>query len=170
MEKPDILSTDYVFGHGTFFDEDVFSYNDILSSSVVKTEGILFNDERFSFESYWENGFNHYERLFYINESDEKAPFSGLLYELYPDGSIHGYSFYKDGYEEGQNVDFYDNGVISKYIYYDKISSETLVIKCFKNGNIEEMTELVKGIRRKYIKYDEDGNIVKHSEVLNADE
>ena len=40
-----------------------FNYNNILSSSIVKKEGILF-DERCSFESYWENGFDHYERLF----------------------------------------------------------------------------------------------------------
>ncbi len=47
-----------------------FSYNNILSSRIVKKEGILF-DERFSFESYWENGFDHYERLFYTNENGE---------------------------------------------------------------------------------------------------
>lgn len=83
-----------------------FSYNDILPSSVVKKEGMLFEDERFTFESYWESGINHYERLFYTTENGQKAPFTGLLYELYPNGNILGYSFYKDGYEEDTNVDF----------------------------------------------------------------
>ena len=41
-----------------------FSYDDVLSSGEIKKRGILFDDEKFSFESYWENGFNHYERLF----------------------------------------------------------------------------------------------------------
>lgn len=60
-----------ILDHGRFimFEYD-FSYNNILSSRIVKKEGILF-DERFSFESYWENGFDHYERLFYTNENGE---------------------------------------------------------------------------------------------------
>lgn len=67
-----------------------FCYDDILSSSVVIKDGILFDDERFSFESYWENGFNHYERLFYSTGNGEKAPFpeysmSCILMGGYPD-------------------------------------------------------------------------------------
>ena len=113
-----------------------FSYNDILPSSVVKKEGMLFEDERFTFESYWENGINHYERLFYTTENGQKAPFTGLLYELYPNGNILGYSFYKDGYEEGANVDFYDDGCVSKYSNFGKESNKTLIIKWFRNGKI----------------------------------
>ena len=143
-----------------------FSYNDILSSSVVKKEGMLFEDERFTFESYWENGFNHYERLFYTTENGQKAPFTGLLYELYPNGNILGYSFYKDGYEEGTNVDFYDNGCVSKYSNLDKESNKTLIIKWFRNGKISEVIELTDhGIHKKFIEYDENGNIVRKGDA-----
>ena len=138
-----------------------FSFDDILSSDAVKKEGILFDDNRFSFESYWENGINHYERLFYTNENGEKIPFSGLLYELYPNGSMHGYCFYKSGYEDGQNVDFYDNGVISKYVFTNNDSFETLIIKWSKNNIIQEISVIHKGIQKKHIQYDESGNIVK---------
>lgn len=143
-----------------------FSYDDILSSSVVKKEGILFDDERFSFESYWENGFNHYERLFYTNENGEKAPFTGLLYELYPNGLVSGYSFYKDGYEEGQNVDFYDTGVVSKYICFRRATVKALIIKWFRNGTISEVMELTDhGRHKKFIEYDKNGNIIRQGEV-----
>ncbi len=143
-----------------------FSYNDILSSSVVKKEGMLFEDERFTFESYWENGINHYERLFYTTENGQKAPFTGLLYELYPNGNILGYSFYKDGYEEGTNVDFYDNGCVSKYSNLDKESNKTLIIKWFRNGKISEVIELTDhGIHKKFIEYDENGNIVRKGDA-----
>lgn len=40
-----------------------FSYDDILSPSEVKEKGIFYDDDRFIYESYWKNGFNHYERL-----------------------------------------------------------------------------------------------------------
>lgn len=143
-----------------------FSYNDILSSSVVKKEGMLFEDERFTFESYWENGINHYERLFYTTENGQKAPFTGLLYELYPNGNILGYSFYKDGYEEGTNVDFYDNGCVFKYSNLDKESNKTLIIKWFRNGKISEVIELTDhGIHKKFIEYDENGNIVRKGDA-----
>ncbi|MCI6561732.1 MAG: hypothetical protein ACI4J2_10275 [Ruminococcus sp.] len=143
-----------------------FSYNDILSSSVVKKEGVLFEDERFTFESYWENGINHYERLFYTTENGQKAPFTGLLYELYPNGNILGYSFYKDGYEEGANVDFYDDGCVSKYSNFDKESNKTLIIKWFRNGKISEVIELTDhGIHKKFIEYDENGNIVRKGDM-----
>ena len=143
-----------------------FSYDDILSSSVVIKDGILFDDERFSFESYWENGFNHYERLFYSTGNGEKAPFSGILYELYPNGRISGYSFYKDGYQEGQNVDYYDNGVLSKYSNFNRLNSNVLIIKWFRNGTISEVMELTDhGRHKKYVVYDENRNIIKQGEI-----
>jgi antitoxin component YwqK of YwqJK toxin-antitoxin module len=143
-----------------------FSYNDILSSSVVKKEGMLFEDEQFTFESYWENGINHYERLFYTTDKGQKAPFTGLLYELYPNGNILGYIFYKDGYEEGTNVDFYDNGRVSKYSSFDKDSNKTLIIKWFRNGQISGVTELTDhGLHKKFIEYDENGSIIRKGDV-----
>ena len=141
-----------------------FSYDDVLSSGEIKKRGILFDDERFSFESYWENGFNHYERLFYSDNGDEKAPFTGLLYELYPNGIIHGYGFYKDGYQEGANVDFYDDGTISKYMN-DQDNSKTLVIEWFRNGTVSKVTEVSDhGCHVKSVEYDESGNIIKEYE------
>lgn len=149
-----------------FMFEYDFCYDDILSSSVVIKDGIFFDDERFSFESYWENGFNHYERLFYSTGNGEKAPFSGILYELYPNGRISGYSFYKDGYQEGQNVDYYDNGVLSKYSNFNRLNSNVLIIKWFRNGTISEVMELTDhGRRKKYVVYDENRNIIKQGEI-----
>lgn len=142
-----------------------FEMPEFLSEEYVKENGVLFDDERFSFESYWENGFNHYERLFYSNNGNEKAPFSGLLYELYPNGIISGYSFYKDGYQEGANVDFYDDGTISKYMN-NQAESKTLVIKWFRNGTISEIMELSgHGTHKKYIEYDENGNITAQGHI-----
>ena len=142
-----------------------FSYDNILTPSEIKNRGILFDDERFSFESYWENGFNHYERLFYTDDNNEKAPFSGLCYELYPNGNVHGYSYYNDGYKEGEDVDFYDNGAISKYTNYNKADSTALIINWFRNGTISKIMELSNhGRHKKYIEYDENGKVITQNE------
>ena len=73
---------------------------EVLSKEYVKEHGFFYVESDFLFESYWENGINHYERLFYSTENGEKAPFTGLLYELYPNGNILGYSFYDIEYSE----------------------------------------------------------------------
>jgi hypothetical protein len=104
--------------------------------------------------------------IVFLTENGKKAPFTGLLYELYPNGNILGYSFYKDGYEEGTNVDFYDNGRVSKYSSFDKDSNKTLIIKWFRNGQISGVTELTDhGLHKKFIEYDENGNIIRKGDV-----
>ncbi len=118
-----------------------FNYDDIMPLCDVIKEGILFDDEKFSFESYWESGVNHYERLFCFNEIGEKEPFTGMIYEIYPSGDLKGNSFYKNGYEEGQDVDFYENGNISRYKFYNKITLAAFVIKWFENGNMVSQEE-----------------------------
>ena len=143
-----------------------FSYDDILSPSEVKEKGVLFDDERFSFESYWENGFNHYERLFYTDENNVKAPFSGLCYDLYPNGNIWGYSYYNGGYKEGQDVDFYDNGAISEYTNYNKTESRALIIEWSKDGTVSRIEEMFNiGNRQKRTEYDIYGNIINQYDM-----
>lgn len=61
-----------------------FSYDNILSPDEVKKKGILL-DERFTFED------DYSDRLFYTDENNVKVPFSGLGYDLYPNGNISGY-------------------------------------------------------------------------------
>ena len=102
--------------------------------------------------------------FFYSDNGDEKVPFTGLLYELYPNGIIHGYGFYRDGYQEGANVDFYDDGTISKYMN-DQANSKTLVIEWFRNGTVSKVTEVSDhGCHVKSVEYDESGNIIKEYE------
>lgn len=142
-----------------------FSYDNILTPDEVKKKGILFDDERFSYECYSENGISHYERLFYIDENNVKAPFSGLCYELYPNGNVHGYSYFNGGYKEGEDVDFYDNGAISEYTNYNKTDSTALIINWFKNGTISKIMELSDHSRhKKCVEYDESGNIINQYE------
>ncbi|MCM1524089.1 MAG: hypothetical protein NC120_06485 [Ruminococcus sp.] len=142
-----------------------FSYDDILSPSEVKEKGILFNNERFVYECYSENGIAHYERLFYTDDNNVKAPFSGLLYALYPDGIVSGYSFFKDGYHEGEDAHFYDDGAIAKYTNYHKDESRTLIIEWSKDGTISRIEEMFNvGNRQKRIEYDESGNIINQYE------
>lgn len=144
------------------FDIFEFSYDYIMTFDEVKKKGILYDEEKFSFESYWENGFNHYERLFYTDEHDITVPFSGLCYELYPNGNIHGYDYYNGGYKEGEDVEFYDNGNILRYENFIKAESKALIIEWSRDGIITLIRVMDNSRnRQKVTKYDIDGNIIE---------
>ena len=138
----------------------MFDYSKILSVEYVKSNGVNFDETKFSFESYWENGINHYERLFY-----NQKVFSGLEYELYPDGKLWGYSYYKDGYKDREDVEFYPDGQISKYVNFQSEINVTHIIRWHKNGKIKSNSELSDHSRHeKFIEYDENGNLINQSE------
>lgn len=136
-----------------------FSYDNILSPDEVKEKGIL-DDERFTYED------DYFERISYTDDNNVTAPFTGLCYWLYPNGIMHGYSFYNDGYQEGDEVYFYDNGDISKYTNYTKAESRALFIEWSKDGTVSRIEEMFNvGNRQKRIEYDIDGNITAQYDV-----
>lgn len=131
-----------------------FSYDNILSPSEVKEKGIFLDDERFTYED------DYFERISYTDDNNVTAPFTGLCYWLYPNGIMHGYSFYNDGYQEGDEVYFYDNGDFSKYTNYTKDESRTLFIEWSKDGTVSRIEEMFNvGNRQKRFEYDIYGNI-----------
>ncbi len=82
----------------------MINYDDIIaglfSLEYVLRNGVLYDS--LSDEYYWENGVNHYERMFDKPMDDGGKPFSGIAYELYPEGNIRGYTEYKEGYQYGE--------------------------------------------------------------------
>ena len=66
-----------------------------------------------------ENGFDYSDPdsslLYYAGK-----PFTGLYYELYPNGGIELYSKYQDGVLVEDCFEFYENGKIKSYSYISK--------------------------------------------------
>ena len=76
-------------------------------------------------------------------------PFTGLYYELYPNGNIELYSKYKDGVLIEDCFEFYENGKIKSYSYVskDRLNSysyhfneygKLILSNCFNNGKFEQ--------------------------------
>lgn len=59
------------------------------------------------------------------DESGAGKPFTGLYYELYPNGKLELYSKYQDGMPIGDCFEFYENGRIKAYSYFsiDRLNS-----------------------------------------------
>ena len=135
-----------------------FEYPKLLTLEYVKENGILMSDDddTFEFRSYWEGSFNHYERLFY-----QDKPFSGLLYDIRPNGNLWLYKYYVGGYEEGESVDFYSDGRIQQYCYCNP-KDRTLILKWNENGQLIIILERVfPSTKTKEVLLDEQGNILE---------
>lgn len=129
--KPDVLSLEYVKEHGTLYDGCVF-YSD--------------NPE-------WEALFDKKPEL-------GGKPFTGLLYELYLNGNLRWYQYYKDGFGDGEYVVFYDNGAVASYCIMKGFSFFGKLHKWYIDGRLESFHE--KDDNDKYIRtirFDENGNI-----------
>jgi len=54
------------------------------------------------------------------DEFDGGKPFTGLYYELYPDGKLESYATYQDGMPTGGLFSFHQNGKIKSYSYFSE--------------------------------------------------
>lgn len=141
----------------------MFDFSRILSADYVKANGILWG-ELFTYESYWENGYNHYERLFDKPMDKGGKPVTGLVYELFPNGTLSGYAYYKDGYQYGEDVEFYKSGKVRCYTFFT--DSEFYLYEWYENGQLKEFSERYRGDNKYFRRttcYDENGNKISKS-------
>lgn len=118
------------------------------------------DDDAFEFRSYWEGNFNHYERLFY-----QDKPFSGLLYDVRQNGNLWLYKTYVGGYEQGESADFYSDGRIQKYCYFNP-KERTLILKWNENGQLIIILERVfPSTKYREVLLDEQGNILETKQM-----
>lgn len=138
----------------------------ILSLEYVMKHGLLFDEESFSFESYWEKDINHYEQLFDKPMDMGGKPFNGLVYELFPDGKLSGYTFYKNGYHYGDDVGLYETGELGRFSRHTE--TENYIYLWYPNGSLKFVKENHRRNVPHYyrsIDFDENGNPVEQSWV-----
>ena len=132
-----IFSQDYVFEHGTDWDE------------VDITELIM----------------NHLTYLCYCDDwgnPDYSRLFSGVLYEKWDDLNLWYYMHLKDGLRDGIEVHFYKSG---KVLNYRVLNNGRLVGKnyvWYENGKIDAINDWD---QQEYVEFDEQGNITKQGKM-----
>lgn len=53
-------------------------------------------------------------------EASGGKPFTGLYYELYPDGKLESYAMYQDGMPLGDFFSFHHNGKVKSYSFFSE--------------------------------------------------
>ncbi len=102
-------------------------------------------------------------------EDEEGKPFSGVAYELYSNGNLAYYRFYKNGLSHGAYRSFYENGSIKcqQMMAYGFVAGK---MECFyENGNTKSLSYNELGIRLSCKEWDENGNLIVDKE-LNPDD
>lgn len=101
------------------------------------------------------------DRILDKSEEEGGKPVTGLVYEIYNNGQLSYYCFYKDGFEHGKYVEFYENGNIQsvQYMKYGSIvgKEETW----FKNGILKSVGEYEYGVCLNLKEWNEKGILVK---------
>ncbi|MBU3157933.1 hypothetical protein LL037_14755 [Clostridium estertheticum] len=126
--------------------------NDILDKEYVLNNGI-------NLKALW--GEYCSDRILDKPEEEGGKPFTGLAYELYNNGQLIYYCFYKDGFECGEYVEFHENGNIEskQYMKYGQIRGKEEL--WFEDGKLKSISEYEFGICLTLKEWDYDGKLVK---------
>ena len=133
-----ILSQDYVFEHGTDWDEV-----DITECIMKRITYLCYRDD-------W--GYPDYSKRF-----------SGVLYQLYNGKpNLWYYMHYKNGLQDGVEVGFYDTGEVKNYLVYykDRVVGKNYV--WYENGKIYSINDWD---QREYVDFDENGEITDEGKL-----
>ncbi|MEK4536284.1 hypothetical protein NST21_13245 [Peribacillus sp. FSL K6-1552] len=117
-----------------------------------------------------EHGTDFEEKLWFTSYSDEVldnpedeggSPFNGLAYELYENGDLAYYSYYKDGFLEGDFVRFHHNGNVKSLDYMIKGQTRGLRVMWYDSGEKKYDGEYNFGICLRYTEWDMQGNVTR---------
>lgn len=101
------------------------------------------------------------DRILDKPEDEGGKPFTGLAYELYNNNELAYYCFYKDGFDHGDFVEFYENGNIEsvQYMEYGRISGKEET--WFESGKLKSVGEYAYGICLSLKEWSEEGFLIE---------
>lgn len=135
---------------------------DVLSKEYVLEHGMDF-DEKLWFTSYSDEVLDN-------PEAEGGKPFTGLAYELYNNGTIAYYCYYKNGFKEGPYIKFYSNGKVKSTDCMKKGQTRGIRKIWYENGELKYEGEFKFGICLKYTEWDKQGNIIGQKNTPTNDE
>ena len=130
QEELDRLSRDYVLEHEGLT---------ILSWDYVVENGKMFGESL-----WWDRSDGYYICDF---SGDEEVYFTGLAYDIYKNGNIQFYRYYKNGLEEGIETEFYPSGILKSYAVIYNENRIALAYEWDENGMIRLYIDGQQGFR-----------------------
>ena len=105
---------------------------------IIAQEGIEGSEEAYDDEHGFEYSGSDNAFLYYGgDESNGGKPFTGLYYELFPNGKLESYAKYENGMPIEGYYSFYESGTIKRYSYFSRDRMNNYCYYFDKEGNIE---------------------------------
>ncbi|MBP2623832.1 toxin-antitoxin system YwqK family antitoxin [Streptococcus oricebi] len=139
-----------------------------MIESVYTKEAVLRYGVNFEEKLDW--GGPYGEAIVFYDENEEEHLFSGLTYDLFPNGEIDSYDFVLNGVRHGQQVKFYPNGNVQYINYQDMGAANGARKNFYEDGKLQAIEYRVAGQLINYKRYDRDGNIVEQKTSITEDE
>ena len=138
--------------------------SNILTKEYVLNNGIDFDDDDILEQEYLS------DRILDNSKEGEGKPFTGLTYELYPNGNLIYYCYYKNGFKDGDFIEFYNDGQIKSIQYMKRGTISGIESIWYNNGVLKSETKYEYGVCLTYKEWDEKGNLIdEKSEPTDED-
>lgn len=110
-----------------------FTLKEIISRGGIEGSEEAY-DNKYGFEySGQDNALLYYGG----DEFDGGKPFTGLYYELFPNGKLESYAKYENGMPIEGYFSFYNSGIIKRYSYFSRDRMNNYCCYFDREGNIE---------------------------------
>lgn len=107
----------------------------------------------------------------WITREDEGGkPFTGLAYELYENGNLAYYCYYKNGFKEGNYVKFHHNGKVKSIDYMIKGQTRGIRKIWYESEELKYEGTFKFGVCLKYTEWDKQGNIIRQKVAPTKEE
>jgi antitoxin component YwqK of YwqJK toxin-antitoxin module len=101
---------------------------------------------------------------------DTDIPYTGIVYSKYNDGDMASYCFYKDGYEDGDQVEFYGNGKVRSWNNFRRDMGKDEAREFYENGILKCMGKYDGDVCLEYKIWDENGNLIDEKKEPTVDD
>jgi len=97
------------------------------------------------------------------------SPYTGIVFEALPSGSITTEYEVKDGLKDGVEKEYYSEGKLESITHYRKGYLHGEVIYYYPEGTQKEKSVFEYGLRREVFEWDEAGILTRHSAISETD-
>lgn len=128
--------------------------SNILTKEYVLNNGIDFDDDDILEQEYLS------DRILDNSKEGEGKPFTGLTYEVYPNGNLIYYCYYKNGFKDGDFIEFYNDGKIKSIQHMKRGTISGIESIWYHNGVLKSETKYEYGVCLTFKEWDEEGTLI----------
>lgn len=136
--------------------------SNLLDKNFILSNGIDYDELEVDYDRFG-------DKEFIISEGKEKV-FSGITYSLFPNGNLEFYAFFRDGFKEGDFVEFYNDNKIKCIQNMQRGRTYGLRTIWYRNGVLKSKARYEYGVCLTSKEWNEEGVLVKEKSEPTEDD